>query len=105
MENTNQVRHGDVFLELTNEKVNKKLVKSQDNKVALGEATGHAHKLGSSATLFVEQETKDWGRMLSVPVETPLSHEEHREIVLSPGTYKVIHQRTFSKTQFRKVLD
>jgi hypothetical protein len=100
-----QFRHGDVFLEKTSEKISKKLQKSKTNKVALGEATGHAHKLGDTATLFVEPKTKNWGRMLAVPVETPLSHEEHKTIPLPPGTYKVTHQRTFSKTAFRKVLD
>lgn len=100
-----QYRHGDVFLEKTQEKISKNLVKSPTNKIALGEATGHAHKLGNTATLFTEKSTPVWGKMVEVPVETPLSHEEHKTIPLEPGTYKVIHQRTFSKTSFRKIVD
>jgi hypothetical protein len=99
-----QYRHGDVYIEEAS--INTQgMEKSKTNKVALGEATGHAHKLGDTATLFIERNTPVWGRAIEIPVETPLSHEEHATIVLPPATYRVIHQRTFSKTQFKKVVD
>jgi hypothetical protein len=100
-----QFRHGDVFLEETADKVSKNLVKSKTNKIALGEATGHAHKLADTATLYTKPNQPDWGNMIEIPTETPLSHEEHSTIILPPATYKVIHQRTFSKTSFKKVID
>ncbi len=100
-----QYRHGDVFLEETSEEIKKDLKKSSSNKIALGEATGHAHLLERSGTVFTNKTQPNWGNMLAIPVETPLSHEEHKTIVLPPSIYRVIHQRTFSKVGIHKVQD
>lgn len=100
-----QYRHGDVFLEETSQKVDSNLQKSKTNKIALGEATKHAHKLAPTGFVFTAKSQPHWGNMVSIPIETPLSHEEHKTIVLPPSTYKVTHQRTFSKVGIHKVLD
>lgn len=99
-----QYRHGDVLIEEA-QITTQGLVKSKNNKVALGEATGHAHQLGDSAILYMNLEHPTFGAAIEIPVDTPLSHEEHKTIVLPPATYKVTHQRTFSKVGINKVLD
>jgi hypothetical protein len=69
--------------------------------LAFGEATGHAHAIREhEAVLYVADNNEPHSpqsRFLSVggaePV--PLRHEEHAWILLPPGHYRVVRQRTF----------
>jgi hypothetical protein len=58
------------------------------NVVQEGEATGHAHRLhDEDAVVYEHKETKT--KYLRLLKATPLRHEEHKEIILPPGDYRV----------------
>jgi hypothetical protein len=101
-----QFRQGDVLIEqiqLLPE--NLKPFKRDNGKIVLayGEVTGHAHVIGEEkAKSFVDE-----SGVLYIAVERPviLKHEEHAEIPLPPGIYKITHQREYSPEAIRNVLD
>jgi hypothetical protein len=102
---TIQFRQGDVFIEMISE-LPKKLKKKEDNVVAIGESMNHAHAIFGKAEVL----TDDSGELyLSVDEETQLKHillengvaterwtEEHKEISLKPGRYKVTIQQQYN---------
>ena len=60
--------------------------------LAEGEATGHSHTADSSATLW----GSDSGSLvLEVPIETTVTHEEHKPVVLPNGEYDVVRVKEF----------
>ncbi|MDE2232887.1 MAG: hypothetical protein KGJ90_02030 [Patescibacteria group bacterium] len=75
--------------------------------VGYGEATGHTH------TVYVENPTDMEiikvadGFILSLKSEGVVKHQEHKEIRLAPGIYKVGHEREYDWFQdvARKVID
>lgn len=65
--------------------------KRNDNNLAEGEVTGHAHVACSkTATVYDEDENT---RVLNAPNGTPITHEEHRTYEIPPNQYNVTHQR------------
>lgn len=83
----------------------KNLIKIDTNTVQTGESTGHAHRLhGDGFTIF---ETKNNEKYLRVVKPTLLKHEEHKEITIPPGTYRVGIVREFDhfKEEARQVAD
>lgn len=52
--------------------------------LAEGEATGHYHRLVGDVDVYQEDDC----RSFDLEVETPLRHEEHKEIVLPPNAYE-----------------
>lgn len=89
--------HGDVIVErvetLPLEFVT--FTELKDNTLALGEATGHMHKLfGEGVELREEPVTKV--KYLRLVQPAALRHQEHREITLPPGNYKIGIQREYS---------
>jgi hypothetical protein len=71
-----------------------KKVKRDNGRVILayGEVTGHAHAITESwAELF---EAADQ-RVLVLPKEVTLRHEEHTHQVIAPGRYRVVIQREY----------
>ena len=105
-------RQGDVLL-VKVDKIPKgaKDVTPDDRIVlAYGEVTGHAHAiyepqtknkpLGKAKIFDFETE-----RFLRVMEQTALKHEEHTEIPLPAGDYKVIRQKEYSPERDRLVAD
>lgn len=73
-------RHGDLMLCAVEEIPSqaKKIMSGKVNKLALGEFTGHSHKL--STTSVVDVYELDGARYFVLPKEAALSHEEHKTI-------------------------
>jgi hypothetical protein len=70
--------------------------------LALGEATGHSHRLcAEEATLY---SLTDYD-VFEIKMPGELVHEEHSTISLEPGFYKVIRQREYSPEQIKRVVD
>lgn len=94
------VRQGDVLLVEAPDGLpdgSQALEQSGSIVLAHGEATGHAHRVDeSSATLFRAPGGIGY---LQVRTETSLLHEEHRAVPIPPGTYRVIRQREYGRTE------
>ena len=58
----------------------------QDNILAEGEATGHAHRADSTAKLHKTQTNTLY---LEAPLGTTITHEEHHAVHLPPGNYQI----------------
>ena len=101
-------RQGDVMLE----KLDKRLITGapvarKGGRVVLaeGEVTGHAHAIDSTLAQLFEE--KDGQLYLRVEPGEPvyLRHEEHAEILLDPGIYRLRHQREYHPSVLRRVAD
>lgn len=97
--------HGDVIITRIKElpKEFGKMEKSKDDCLALGEATGHMHKLFRAIdpdlpgkATFDLRIDKDGIKFLRVLEPTIVRHQEHREITIPPGDYKIGIQREYS---------
>ena len=96
-----KIRHGDVLLEKVETMPDGlKLVKGR-NWVALGEVTGHAHRI-DIGEIFEE---KDGKLYLKTDKLTKLSHEEHKTITLEPGIYRVTIKRQYIPDGWERVAD
>lgn len=87
-------RHGDLLIcPVASLPLGAKREKRQgDIVLALGEATGHAHRIATpGAVTFIDND----GRYLVVTGVVELSHEEHATITLPPGTYRIRRQRMY----------
>jgi hypothetical protein len=72
--------------------------------LALGEATGHAHAISSPGTLLRDGDPRTPDH-LHLPAGGRLVHEEHAEIVLPKGWFRVIRQREYVPGSVRVVAD
>lgn len=62
--------------------------------IALGEATGHSHRIASGAEQLRTGTGEQFIKVLAAQVE--LLHQEHGTITLpGPALYRVLHQREF----------
>lgn len=98
--NERQHRHGDVGLTpaTTNVERPRNCKPRKEVVLALGEATGHAHRVKTTPKVKLYEWTTPGGqRWLQVDGDEPatLTHEEHGEQLVQPGTYLVIQQREF----------
>jgi len=101
-----QYRQGDVFLEKLST-LPKNLTK-QENKgkiiLAYGEATGHHHAI--EVTEATESFIDEAGLLyLTLGEPTTLTHQEHSEIQIPEGFYRVTIQREYHPKEIRNVLD
>lgn len=105
MNKMNIYRHGDVDIKPI-ESLPKGLKKSKDKVLALGEVTGHSHRFTPESLVDVFL-ASDGLRYLQVHQPSPLIHEEHKEIMIMPGTYKVEIEREYSyeDEEMKKVVD
>lgn len=112
---TGVFRQGDVLLVKVAElpKKAKDITPEGDIVLAYGEVTGHAHRLalppvlenmqvagvGKDKQLTVKKPVRLWDagaeRFIQVLEKTSLTHEEHSQIPLDPGFYKVVQQREY----------
>lgn len=101
-----QYRQGDVFLErVASIPKGAKAVKRDAGRIVLayGEVTGHAHAIAEPHVTMLEVD--EGIRYLDVQMEAFLRHEEHREITLPPGKYRVVRQSEYSPEAIRSVAD
>lgn len=88
MEN-NWAHQGDiVFVPITSKVSGAK--KQKKVTVGWGEVTGHTHDVHSDDMRVVKT---DAGFILVLGSEGRVTHQEHKDIVLAPGTYIVKHER------------
>lgn len=89
-----------------------------DTKVLqLGEVTGHKHQFAGEqqVDIYVSSEfagkeqsiTPDEGKFLIVGDRAILTHEEHRPVVVEPGTYQVdiVREFDYDSMEARRVID
>lgn len=105
----NQFKHqGDIPCfpftgKITGEKINH----SGSFVLALGEATGHHHKITIDKPADLEIRKTEGGYILVLKSEATIEHQEHHSIVLSPGVYRTGHEREkdWFSLSVRKVVD
>lgn len=75
--------------------------------VGYGEATGHHHKVTVLDPNDMEVVKVAGGFILKLKSEGLVTHEEHKEIRLAPGIYRVGNEREYDWFQLapRKVVD
>ena len=100
------IRQGDVYL-FPGAKVPKgaKPVPTEGGRTILahGELTGHAHAIADEGVALMEDEKG--GRVLDVPREAQLDHEDHGVVPIPAGTYEVRRQREWLPEEIRYVAD
>ncbi len=102
------LRHGDVLLTRCDLPKGAKEISCKDSFVVQeGETTGHKHVLVADPKDKVKVFTKGNVRYYTITMPGVIRHEEHKELVVSPGTYRQDQEREldhFSHT-VRKVID
>lgn len=92
-------RQGDVLFILV-ASVPKDAQRQNSNVIVHGETTGHAHRLEGGDIMT------DRNQMFVVAgEEAKIVHEEHAEIYIPQGVYKVIRQREYDEKEIRYVSD
>lgn len=100
-------RHGDLLLVKSSErrvgwlKADDKF----DGIILRGEMTGHAHRLSDPASATAFRDGTGNVMELELHKSNSLVHEEHKEIVLPEGSYRVIRQREYEGEGWRNVAD
>ena len=106
--NTGQIRQGDVLLVPVDRKVPAGLQPHAQAILALGESTGHAHRIVGTVLDWSEGESR-FVRVIGIaPGE--LVHEDHdpvpAAVVVPEQTYRVVPQQEWDLSgQWRKVVD
>lgn len=103
MKRNHQFRHGDVMIASV-KKIPKDAKKLKTNIVVRGEITGHAHRLSdlTACQLFSCEES------LYLDVSgnfVKIVHEEHKEIEIPKGQYRIWVQREYTPAAIRRVVD
>jgi hypothetical protein len=100
------IRQGDVLLVKVDEVPAEATKVKRDQRgrliVAEGEATGHAHAIQAKSANLFEMGTFMY---LEATRKVVLAHEEHENIQLDPGTYKISRQREYTPERIRQVAD
>ncbi|MCC6387945.1 MAG: hypothetical protein IT302_11250 [Dehalococcoidia bacterium] len=104
-----QIRQGDVLLIPVSNTPTADAVISEEVVLALGEVTGHAHRLRGTAVLEWHEQGERFVRVLGEEMGT-LSHEDHdpvpAHVVATEQTYRVIQQREWNLAgQWQQVAD
>ena len=102
----NNYRQGDVYILAASipEKA-AKAAPERDIVLALGEVTGHAHRIIAPGTK-VSMWNVGTQRYMVVNEEVTLTHEEHGPITIPPGEYEVRIQRVYQPGgEIRQVAD
>lgn len=101
--------HGDVILTLGKKpKGFDDMPVIEDDCLAYGEATGHAHKIFGEPGSFSVRECKDTKtRHLHVVSEVMLKHQEHSPAIIPAGFYRIGIQREYDPFTklIRQVID
>ena len=100
--------HGDVLIFMEELPKNfEQMEKLEEPILALGEATGHCHKLFSEGPIDLREDKVTGKRYLKLVETSFLRHQEHNPIQLPPGTYRIGIQKEYDhfKDEIRKVAD
>lgn len=100
-------RHGDVVLHPTKE-VGGEIIKHDGSFIlALGEATGHHHKIAVANPVDMEIRETAAGYILVLKAEGSLTHQEHGTLIVAPGMYHVGREREYDHFfhSVRRVVD
>lgn len=95
-------RHGDVIIRQVTE-IPQEAKKENHLTLALGEITGHSHRIEDSAAALFKYNDKMYLRVQSDLGF--LRHEEHKEIQIPKGDYEIIIQRDYTPKGWEKVID
>lgn len=99
-------RHGDLMV-MPVDSIPPGLTKKTNTELLEGEVSGHIHRL-HGGTVYAEVPTEANKFLLGyfeLETETPLTHEEHKTIMLPPGKYKFLSQREYDPQENRRVVD
>ena len=102
-------RHGDLNI-YPLERLEGKEIKHEGRFVLQeGETTGHKHVISVPRLEDMEmRKMKDGSICFTLKSEGTLTHEEHKTLVVPPGTYRIMQEREvdhFSESIIRKVQD
>ena len=98
----NMYRQGDVLLVPAQQQQGNAVKNVNRVVLAYGEATGHHHSMPAATTQMVDV---DGRTAIYVSEPTPLTHQEHSTIEVSPGWYWVVIQREYTPEVIRNVRD
>lgn len=103
------LRHGDLSFHKTEESIEKlKKIGSKEHVLALGEHTGHKHTITAmKGTCDVFKDEKTGELVLVIDGKAILTHEEHKPIEFTTGTYRMKTEREFDyfENVIRNVID
>jgi hypothetical protein len=92
----NIYRHGDISLHPTKEVKGERVKHNGAFVLAEGETTGHKHVLRVPNVDDMEIfKTPEGGYYMRLKSEGTITHEEHRKVVVAPGTYKMVNEREY----------
>ena len=105
-------RHGDVML-VPISKLPEKMTPLPKAVLALGEVTGHSHRMEGGAAVLYETAPFEFDpafdlevtRVLRVAEESLLTHEEHKALTIPVGDYAVVPQRDYTPDGWAFVQD
>ena len=87
-------RHGDLLIRAVPE-IPSGLTKQADTILALGEATGHHHRLvNGQATVYADSNGKKYFEVAEEE-GCELVHEEHKPIEIPKGNYEVVIEKEY----------
>lgn len=94
------IRHGDILLTKVETLPNGNAVEHNGSHVlALGEVTGHSHRLTvkdkESMSVIMDGLTK----YIQLTVSAPLTHEEHKQVEVPAGIYRMTFEREYDYAQ------
>lgn len=99
-------RQGDLYVEFVS-KLPQTTTAPQNPKLAPGNTKGSRHILDSLEGVTIRQKLHPNpldGPILSLSTERTISHPEHGDLILPPGTYEISYQRAFAK-ELKRVSD
>ena len=110
MKNTKQVyRHGDVSLHPISELPFglEEIKHNGEYTAALGEATGHSHRILANPPSMKVLRDKDGKVYLSFTKDAEIVHEEHKKLTIKKGLYVIEHEREYSywSNSVQRVID
>jgi len=103
-----QYRQGDVLIErVVESSLSGTDIPRESGRIVLahGEATGHAHAIADDNAMFFEVPERKERFLRVLKGGVALKHEEHREVKIPAGLYRVTRQREYSPEAIRNVAD
>lgn len=100
-----QFRQGDVLIERADSVPDKAVKQKPGERVILahGEVTGHAHEIACGDAEAWKQDADTVA--VVVKKQSKITHQEHAEIPIARGTYKITRQREYTPQAIRRVAD
>lgn len=86
-------RHGDIAIKITEQIITNPIEHNGSFAIALGEHSGHRHLLTVERPQDLTIEKVAGGYVFVLKSEGRLTHEEHKPLVIAPGTYRSTVQR------------